>query len=590
MFVWKTLSPALAILAALLLALAPWSAWAATPGFVYAIDLQLPPAQRALLDPYLDLYRWQDNERMDPAQLQRLVAQAPAQVREFLSTQGFYAPQVSATLEQRGEQWVVLLVVEPGEAVRVGSVDLKMEGPLNDGSPAAAARLQALQEGWALPVGTPFRHPDWESAKRASLKALLLEGYPAAQLVHSAATVDPVAQTVALQVTLDSGPAFTFGPLDIQGLQRYPVSLVERLNTIVPGEPYSQTRLLDLQSSLQDSPYFSSVTASVDADAAQPEQVPVQVTVVENPARKVGLGAGISTDTGVRGLLNYRDLNFWDRAWRLSGEMKLESKRQSLAGEVQLPLNAQGYRDSVSTAMERTDIEGEVLTKLVLGGSRSRVRGKNEITYGVRYYLEQQEVAGALTTQRKALIPSYAWTHRNLDQLLYPTQGYLLNLKADFSSERLVSDQDFLRGYARGVYFHSLGTRDQVQVRGELGVVVAESRNGIPADFLFRTGGDQTVRGYAYQSLGVAQGAAIVGGRWLAVASAEYVHWFAPQWGGAAFVDVGSAADRYADLRPVRGYGLGARWKSPVGPLNLDIAYGEATRAMRLHLSVGFTF
>ncbi len=574
----------------LLLALAPGHAFAAAPAFAYTVDLQVPPAQRALLDPYLDLYRWQDNERMDQAQLQRLVEQAPAQVREFLSTQGFYAPQVSATLEQRDGQWVVLLVVEPGEAVRVGSVGLKIEGLLDDGSPAAAARLQALQEGWTLPVGAPFRHPDWESAKRASLKALLLDGYPAAHLLHSAATVDLQAQTVALDVTLDSGPAFTFGPLDIQGLQRYPPSLVERLSTIVPGEPYSQTRLLDLQSSLQDSPYFSSVTASVDVDPTQPQHVPVHVTLVENPARKVGLGAGISTDTGVRGLLNYRDLNFWERAWRLSGEMKLETQRQSLAAELQLPLNAQGYRDSVSAAMERSDIEGEVVTKLVLGGSRSRVRGKNEITYGVRYYLEQQEVAGTQTTQRKALIPSYSWTHRDLDQLLYPTQGYLLNLKADFASKQVVSDQDFLRGYARAVYFYPLGKRDHVQLRGELGVVVAESSDGIPSDFLFRTGGDQTVRGYAYQSLGVAQGGAIVGGRWLTVASAEYVHWFAPQWGAAAFVDVGSAADRYADLRPVRGYGLGARWKSPVGPLNVDIAYGEATRAMRLHLSVGFTF
>src|SRR5690606_27399262 len=106
-------------------------------------------------------------------------------------------------------------------------------------------------------------------------------------------------------------------------------------------------------------------------------------------------------------------------------------------------------------------------------------------------------------------------------------------------------------------------------LRGEMGGVAAKTRNDIPSDFLFRAGGDQSVRGYAYQSLGVSQGNAIVGGRYLGVATAEYTHWISSQWGAAVFYDVGNAVDSWKVTKAAQGYGMGARWKSPVGPLNL---------------------
>ena len=199
-------------------------------------------------------------------------------------------------------------------------------------------------------------------------------------------------------------------------------------------------------------------------------------------------------------------------------------------------------------------------------------------------------LAGAQGDNRATLSPFYAWTLRNVDHLLYPTRGYLLSFQTDVAARALLSDQDFLRGHGRGVYFYPLGERGQLILRGELGVVAAKSRDGIPSDYLFRTGGDQTVRGYTYQGLGITEGSAVVGGRYLAVASAEYVHWLTGQWGAAAFVDAGNAADSLRELTPTYGVGVGVRWKSPVGPLNLDIAYGEKTRELRLHFSVGFGF
>ena len=389
---------------------------------------------------------------------------------------------------------------------------------------------------------------------------------------------------------LDSGPAFTFGALEVRGLQRYPASLVDVINPIRPGEDYAQAKLLTLQSRLQDSPYFDKASVTVDPDPARPQRIPVRVEVTEHPSRKVDFGVGVSTDTGLRGQVGYRDLDFRDRAWRLSGKVQLESKRQSLDGELQLPTRKSGITDSLTALIERSSIEGEVIRKLALGAKRSKVRGSDETLLGVRYLVEQQDIGGASSDRLTALVPSLSWTRRRVDSLLHPTNGHIVNAQADFALKAVLSDQSFLRGHLRGTYYRPLGKQGQLIVRGELGAVAAKDRRGIPSDVLFRTGGDRTVRGYAFQSLGVEQQDAVVGGRYLAVASAEYVQWVTSNWGAAVFVDAGNAADNRRDLKPVWGYGLGARWKSPIGPLNLDVAYGQETRAVRLHLSVGVSF
>ena len=124
----------------------------------------------------------------------------------------------------------------------------------------------------------------------------------------------------------------------------------------------------------------------------------------------------------------------------------------------------------------------------------------------------------------------------------------------------------------------------------EAGALASREKAGVPETFLFRAGGDQSVRGYAFQSLGVREGEAVVGGRYLLTGSAEYQYWFKPPWGIAFFYDAGNAADSIKDLKPESGFGVGARWRSPVGPINVDIAYGQAVKKARLHFSLGFTF
>ena len=558
--------------------------------FSYSVDLSVPEPYRPMLEQHLDIYKWRDNPRMNADQLRLLLRKAPDNIREMLSTEGFYSPEITSSLEEQNGAWVVHFTVTPGEPVRVARFDLEVRGAFADGSEENAARLRKLREQWPLQAGAVFRQADWEAAKRNVLKDLLIERYPAAKIESSQATVNPATHEAVLQLSLESGPAFTFGAVEVTGLERYPPTIVERLSLIAPGSAYSQTRLLEFQSRLQDSPYFSGALVGLEIDPLQPENIPVRVEVTERPARKVGFGIGASTNTGARGQIEYENLNFLDRAWRLTGLLKLETKQQLLKGEILVPRTARGYLDSLDAFTEHTDIEGEITTKYGLGTKRTRVVGKIETALAIQYQTERQQVLGAEGDQRQALTLNYAWTRRDLDNLLYPTRGYLLSTQIGGAAKALLSDQDFVRGYAKAAYYHPLGENGSLLVRGELGLVAATSRQGIPSDFLFRAGGDQSVRGYAYQSLGVKEGAAVVGGRYLGVASAEYVHWLQPKWGAAVFYDVGGAADDVGAFKLVHGYGLGARWRSPVGPLNMDLAYGSDVKEFRLHFSVGISF
>jgi len=558
--------------------------------FGYSVEMNVPEAQRKLLVEYLDIYQWRDNPRMNPEQLRLLFSKAPDNIRELLATEGYFSPTIDSALEDTAGKWLARFTVEPGEPVRVASFDVQVRGAFADGSETNVARLRSLRDRWSLPVGAIFRQKQWEAAKRAALRDLLAERYPRAEIVSSQATVDPQTRKAVLTVVLDSGPPFAFGATTITGLKRYPSLIVERLNPIEPGSAYSQSKLLDFQARLQDSPYFSSAQASAQIDPARPADVPVRVEVVERPSRKLGFGIGASTNTGARGQVEYQHLDFLGRAWRFTTRLKVETKTQSLTAEVQVPRTAHGYLDSANAFSARADIEGEVDTKHGIGAKRARVQGKIETALAVQYQTENRQIEGAESDRSRALTLNYSWTRRDVDNLLYPTRGTLLNAQLGGAAEALLSDRNFVRTYVKVAHHRPLGDRGGVVLRGELGATLAAARQGIPSDFLFRAGGDQSVRGFAYQSLGVSEGDAIVGGRYLGVASAEYVHWLKPNWGAALFYDVGAAADQLRDFSLFHGYGAGARWRSPVGPLNLDVAYGQEVREWRLHFSVGFAF
>lgn len=588
-------------------------------GVDYRVRIDAPRQLEDLLEQNLDLMRWRGNSRVDLEQLQRLIKEAPEQVRKLIATEGYYSPKVSAGLDTGGAQPIARVIVDPGEPVTVGDVDLVLQGfaPFEEGgAPFDAA---ALRNRWSMPVGTRFRMGDWEDAKRGLLRDVAQTRFPRARLVETSATVDPDSRRALLRVVIDSGPEMRFGETRIRGLKRYPPTVITNLNKINPGDEYSEAALQALQSRVQDTGYFSSVEVSVDmravlaaeikdikedddldanpatpepvttpANGAGPTTLPVVIRVTENKQKNVEAGLGFSTDTGARAQLGYDDLNVFGK--RFKSDLIYEQRRQTARGEFFWPTTSKGYNDSVSAGVEREDLRGEITTLASIAARRAWGSPLLERSLTLEVLAEKREVQGLEPTYTRSIPLTYSITRRKLDSLIQPTNGYVVNAQVGGAVLPILTDEKFLRGYLRGIGYKPLGEKGTLVLRGELGAVVSKEKLGVPSTFLFRAGGDQSVRGYGYQELGVQENGATVGGKVLATASAEYQYWFKPPWGAAVFYDVGNAADSFGAINPKSGYGVGARWRSPVGPINVDLAYGHAVRKARLHFSLGFTF
>ena len=509
---------------------------------------------------------------------------AQREIGELLASEGYFTPQI--TLRPTGDGEAPALEVAPGRRTLVSAVNIEFRGAIAADIPL----VERLRASWRLRVGEALRSPGWEEAKTVLLTRVSRRDYAAARIEESRADVDPLAATAQLSLVLDSGPAFHFGDLAVSGLERYDKILVTRHAPFHAGDPYRQDQLLEFQVRLQNLPNFSSVIVSIEPDPALHEAVPVQVILSEAKSRHLSLGAGYSSNNGARSEMAYRDYNLLDHAWNLGSGLRLEQKRQTLFATIATLPDALGYRLAWGAHVEATDIQGLKTTNHKLGVTRGRFQGQIETRLGVNWQREQRRPADALAESDQALVLDWHWIRRTVNNPLYPRRGDVTEVLIGGGSQRLLSDQDFLRTLLRYQIWWPMGARDTLSLRGEAGFTAAPSRFGIPQEYLFRAGGTQSVRGYAHQSLGVQEGSAVVGGRTLADGSLEYTHWFSRDWGAALFADMGGAADNWGDLRLSAGYGAGARWRSPAGPLALDVAWGQDAEALRLHFSIAVAF
>jgi translocation and assembly module TamA len=549
----------------------------------FRLVIEAPGALRQILDANLEIRRWQDYENLTAELLESLAGAAREQAAEIAATEGFFSARVETRIEGEGPERVVRVAVDPGAAVRVRRVSIDFrERP----EPRIEARVR---ERWALPPGEVFRQAAWEAAKKHAVETLGEDRYASATIARSKATVDPVEGGAYLEVELDHGPVFEFGPVTVKGLSRYPEDVVLNLAPFRAGEPYTREKIDLYVRRLTATGYFASAQVIMDRNPELAQAAPVQVSVIEGPTRRLDAGLGYSTDAKFRGSIGWRDVDFLGSGRRLAVEARLESYVQGLTGSLEFPAGGDGWANSIEATAGRTDVQSLVTRGITLGGTRRRVDERRQPAYGVSYYYEEQAPAGAASDTTYATLARYEYTRRTVDDLLFPRSGMIASLKLGAGVPGL-STRTFGRVVTQLAWFHPLSRRDDLLLRGEAGAVIADSAEGIPQALLFRTGGDTTVRGYDYQSLGPVKGSAVVGGRYYALASAEYTHWLSDAWGLAAFVDAGNAIDSLDAARVAIGYGAGVRIRSPVGPFRLDFAYGRDTGQFRVHFSAGISF
>jgi translocation and assembly module TamA len=563
----------------------------------YVLEFDAPPALERLVRDYTLLGRWRFREDYDPSQLPLFIRRAPEEIEALLAAEGFFEPKVEVEPVKNGAR----VIIVAGPRTTVNLADVGFTGPITD--PSHTRLRERIRDAWLLPEGSFFQSNAWERAKRELVESAANAGFLRARLGDSEALVNLEATAVSLRVELESGPRFDFGDVRVSGLKRYPEQVVLGLRTFRHGQPFRQNDIVEFQTRLNGSGYFTAVNVRPDVEALEDDEslgaVPIRVEVVEAQAKRLSLGGGYDTDRGLNVLLGWENKNLLDSGLRSNSGLELDLQRQLVYSTIDTPYDNTGWRWQFGARAQHNDVRNDVVDAASLFLSRARLYADTEAAVSVQLQYEQQNIGlsptESLDLRSQATVLGYSWTRRRLDSPVFPTRGYQLAAQLSGASQDVLSRRSFFRMYGSGLRIFTLpeGTffaDGRLLLRGEAGAVLAEAREGIPSQNLFRTGGVRSVRGYGSQALGVPVGQAVVGGRFLLVASAEYQY---PLWENlylATFFDRGNAMDSVSNFRTVAGYGAGLRWRTPVGPLNLDLAYGEADRQVRFHLSLGVVF
>lgn len=555
---------------------------AASPG----IAVQVEGVSGELRDnvlAFLGIYQVREREDLSPARVRRLHAQAPGEIRAALQPFGYYRAQIDARLTQTTEGWVARYAITRGEPVHVTEVDVRVEG---DG--ADDAEFRRLVRTFPLARGDQLRHAEYEIAKRDFQKLAAERGYFDFRFLLTEIRVDVEANAAAVRLHLDTGPRYRFGEITLDQDLLDP-QFVRRFVRIKPGEPYTTRALLEIQTALADSEYYADIDVRADPADAVDHAIPVHIRLGPRKQNRYIFGIGYGTDTGARGRLGWQRRYINERGHHLRAELRASRIQQNITAGYFIPFrNPRTDQYALTAGYEEDDTlsyESEITR---FGLSRTVARGRTRETLSLAYQNERFEVGGQ-TGETVLVMPGANWVRTFGEDRIYTPRGARLWFELRGGSAELGSDISFLQARLQPKAIYSITDAGRFIARLDIGSTRIDDFSALPASLRFYAGGDQSVRGYRYNSLGPTDASGnVIGGRRLLVGSLEYEHRIRGGWSAAVFYDAGNALEDYTDTL-ARGAGVGVRWRSPIGQVRVDVAsaLSEDGNPWRLHLNIG---
>jgi translocation and assembly module TamA len=528
--------------------------------------------------------------RVDRRWLERFRNQIPQVARRALEPFGYYEAQISVTTEEVSPEVLRLRVeIEPGVPVRVEEVRVELTGP---GGERSALREKVAQ--FPLRQGDILRHDLYEESKGEIRSTALDLGYLAAEYSEHQILVWRLEASAHIHLVLETGPLHYFGEVHIEGAEEYPPEFLRRYVTISHGEVFSYRQLGQTQYHFLDSDRFRDVIVSPQIDEAVNGEVPVTIFLSASRPKRLRPGIGYATDTGPRFSLRYRDLNFMRRGHELEGDLLLAEARQSIGTGYIIPsLRDVDSQTAFRVGFDREDLDFERRTTFAeVERTRAFAGGRSASVY-LRLFQESFTV-GEVSDRSRYVLPGIRFSQRRYPQIVRPERGYSFTVEVRGSSELLGSDSSILQFLGSANSLIPLSERVTLLTRVQGGVTVQDvSLSEVPPSLRFFAGGDQSVRGYAYQSIGLVDDSGeVIGGRNLLVGSIEIERALGENWGVAAFYDAGDAFNTFENIDIRHGAGLGVRRYTMVGPIKLDVArqIGISDPSYRLHISIGFVW
>lgn len=521
----------------------------------------------------------------DVDDLQRFRRTAETRAATALQALGYYQPQIGSEVAATTPPSLILDIV-PGEPVRLRDVEVRIAGP--------AQQLPAfrLPTDMRMQSGDVLNHGRYEAAKRHIQNLASRYGFFDGRFASQQLRIDPLGGVADIELVYLSGPRYRMGEVTFSGDTPLDESLLRRMVPFEQDAPYDAESIAELHQALRSSGYFESVRVDADPLAAQGEHVPIAVHLQIREPRSVAFGLGFATDVGPRGRAS------WTRHWAnpqghsYGAEVELSAPQQNIGLWYDIPGDPPltdkwrfvgGYQ-----AEDIADTDSR--SKLLKVGPEWHSQLDSGWLRILSLKWQHEEYAlGDDTGLSTLLMPGVSYAYLRSDNPIDPNQGYRLQFDLAVAKEGLLSDADVIHGNASLKGLTTLGRRHRFLGRVQFGGTESNGFNAVPPSLRFFAGGDQSVRGYDYQSLSPDNGQGDkIGGQYLFAASVEYQYSFAERWRVATFYDQGNAFNSLSAPSVKSAVGVGVRWVSPVGPLRLDLAHPlDGEDGVRLHFSMG---
>jgi translocation and assembly module TamA len=518
------------------------------------------------------------------ALVRQYAEQLQIDLRPALEAFGYYDAAITAQVaEPTPECWHVRLTIAPGAPTTVANVSVALLGEARDD-----AAMTGLVDAFPLEPGSTLRHGDYRAFK-GRLEALANErGYVEGRFTDERVDVYVERSDADIRLTYDSGPRYTFGNVTF-ATDALSERVLQSFATFAPGEPYDAAAVAQLQRELAGAEYFARVNVVPELDAARDLRIPIRVEATPARPTSYSVGGGFSTDDGPRFSFSYRNVLRNRAGHQLDGDLLLAGVRQNASFEYRVPIgNPQRDWLSYRAGIAREDIDAGVGSAARAGVRHTRVADAFTHTRFIDVLFERDQIGGESLSTR-LLLPGLSWVRSYRDDFARPREGHRVSLSVMLG----VGDLALLQGDARGKWIRATPWDARIITRARVSSTLHdESFSQLPLSMRLFAGGDNSVRGYDFNSLGPRNPAGeLIGGNRLIEASIEYEHPVRPDWSVAIFADAGNAflGDDF-DARV--GAGIGARWFSPIGPIRIDVAWPRDAgagdnRSPELHISLG---
>ena len=509
--------------------------------------------------------------------------QADSEISGALEALGYYGAQIVKDLDLPTDGcWRARFQITPGEPVIVRQVDVVIDAPLRSESMIATQLMKAQEL-----KDKPLDHAAYEELKGGLLAAAQALGYFDASFVVSEVKVDAVAQRATVSLDLVGGSRYTFGDIEIVGdfLER---RLIDAYIPFRTGEPFDVSLVARLRRNLADSGYFGRTSVVADTDATVDRAVPIRIDLFPRARDWTYMfGFGYATDTGARLRADAENNLLNRRGHRASVRSVLSTERSSLDLQYRMP-HRNPLDDWITFDAGLAHLESSTSTSDIkrLGVRHSYLQGEWVQTDFADLTHEDFKIGDEYGKSRLVLLGT-TFSRFRRDQPTRPTRGYRVDATLRGASQSLGSDTDFVQVRLGGRVIVGLSQNLRAITRTTLGWTWEDDFSDLPPSIRFFAGGDTSIRGYAFESIGPEQDGNVIGGSRLLTGSLEFDYQFRPNWSVATFVDSGSAYDNTPQF--FTGVGAGIRWFSPLGPIRIDVAHplDDPSKQWRLYVTIG---